>query len=116
MRGLLSIPLASGSSGNSVYIKSGKVELLIDAGISKKRIECALNSIGSTLSNITAIFITHEHSDHISSLDMISKQPQNTDIPDLAERGGDTRSAAVHSRRRVRAPAVDTISILASAD
>ena len=65
--------LASGSSGNAVYIRSGEVELLIDAGISKKRIECAMNSVGSTLSNITAIFITHEHSDHISSLDMITK-------------------------------------------
>lgn len=45
--GLTVYTLASGSSGNSIYIKSGKVELLIDAGISKKRIECALNSVGA---------------------------------------------------------------------
>ena len=65
--------LASGSSGNSVYVKSGDVELLFDAGISKKRIETALNSLGSTLSNISAIFVTHEHSDHVSALDMLAK-------------------------------------------
>ncbi len=65
--------LFSGSSGNSCYVKCGDTEILIDAGKSKKAIETALREIGSSLSNISAILITHEHSDHTSGLKMISK-------------------------------------------
>ena len=65
--------LASGSTGNAIYVKSGETELLFDAGISKKRIETALNALGSSLSNISAIFVTHEHSDHVCALDMLAK-------------------------------------------
>jgi phosphoribosyl 1,2-cyclic phosphodiesterase len=66
--------LASSSRGNSVYVKCGSDELLIDAGTSARRLECALNSLGSELSRIKAIFITHEHSDHTSALETISKK------------------------------------------
>lgn len=65
--------LFSGSSGNSCYVKCGDTEILIDAGKSKKAIETALCGLGTSLSNIKAIFITHEHSDHIAGLKMISK-------------------------------------------
>ncbi len=66
--------LASGSKGNSVYVRLGEDELLIDAGTSCKNICCALNSIGTDIRNIKAIFITHEHSDHVSALETISKK------------------------------------------
>ncbi|MBO5374231.1 MAG: MBL fold metallo-hydrolase [Clostridia bacterium] len=66
--------LFSGSSGNSIYIKDGKTEVLVDAGKSASLIEKALTSLGSSLNNISAIFITHEHSDHTSGLEIISKK------------------------------------------
>ena len=66
--------LASSSKGNAVYIKHGTDEILIDAGISAKRLECSLSSLGSSLKNIQAIFVTHEHSDHIAGLATISKK------------------------------------------
>lgn len=66
--------LFSGSSGNCIYIKHKDTEILIDAGKSCGAIEKALNSLGTSLCNISAIFLTHEHSDHTSALEMISKK------------------------------------------
>ena len=70
--------LFSGSSGNCTYIGSGSGGILIDVGVSAKKINLALEQIGVDRSEIKAIFITHEHSDHISGLKTISK---NWDIP-----------------------------------
>lgn len=66
--------LFSGSSGNCTYIKSGNTEILIDAGVCARSIEKALISIGTSIDNISDIFITHEHSDHICGLEIISKK------------------------------------------
>lgn len=66
--------LFSGSSGNCVYVKDGKTEILIDAGKSALAVEKSLASIGTSIENISAIFVTHEHSDHISALEIISKK------------------------------------------
>ena len=66
--------LASSSKGNSAYIRMGEDEILIDAGISAKRICDALKSIGSDITRIKGIFITHEHSDHVSGLETLSKK------------------------------------------
>lgn len=68
------ISLYSGSKGNCTYIRCGEDEILIDAGRSFKALSSALTSIGSGIDRIKAIFITHEHSDHISALEMISKK------------------------------------------
>lgn len=65
--------LFSSSSGNSAYIKSGKNEILIDAGLSAKQISDSLMKLGTNLSNISAIFITHEHIDHIKALNVICR-------------------------------------------
>lgn len=65
--------LFSSSKGNSVYIKYGEDEFLIDCGVSARSIEHALNQIGTGLKNISAIFITHEHSDHIRGITTITK-------------------------------------------
>ena len=67
------IPLFSGSSGNCTYIRCDDEEILVDAGVSMKMIECALNSINTGLSRIKAIFVTHEHTDHIKGVEAISK-------------------------------------------
>ncbi len=65
--------LYSSSKGNCAYVKHGGDEFLIDCGVSAKMIETALNQIGTGLKNISAIFITHEHSDHIKGLPTITK-------------------------------------------
>ena len=65
--------LFSSSKGNCTYIKNGRDEFLIDAGVSARAIETALSRLGTTLGNIKAILITHEHSDHIKGLNTVSK-------------------------------------------
>lgn len=66
--------IASGSSGNCIYVGNDNTHLLIDTGISRKRIEEGLNTIGLTLSDINGILVTHEHSDHISGLGVILRK------------------------------------------
>lgn len=76
---LTAYTLASSSKGNSVWIKYGDDELLIDAGISCRRIECALRQIkqlddAPPLSRVGALLVTHEHSDHIAGLPTLAKK------------------------------------------
>ena len=66
--------LYSGSSGNCSYIEADNTKLLIDCGVSSKKIEEALNSVGSNIKEIDAILISHEHSDHIKGLSAICKK------------------------------------------
>ena len=66
--------LYSGSTGNSLFIESDNVKLLVDSGVSAKKVEDGLNSIGVNINDIDAILVTHEHSDHIQSLGTISKK------------------------------------------
>ena len=61
-------PLFSSSSGNSIYIGGASGGILIDVGVSARRTAEALKSIGVDINSIGAIFVTHEHSDHISGL------------------------------------------------
>lgn len=70
--------IASGSSGNATYIGSGDTHILIDAGISRKRIAEGLNSVDTELKELSAILVTHEHIDHISSLGVLLR---TADIP-----------------------------------
>ncbi len=57
--------IASGSSGNCTYVGSGDTNILIDAGVSRKRIVEGLKKIGVAPEQLNGIFVTHEHSDHI---------------------------------------------------
>ncbi len=66
--------LFSGSSGNSCYVSCKGESILIDAGVSCMRLSAALASLGADIKSIKAIFITHEHTDHVKGLDMISKK------------------------------------------
>ena len=66
--------IASGSSGNCIFAGSDKTSLLVDAGISGKRIEFGLNEIDRTTADIDAILITHEHSDHIKGLGVVARK------------------------------------------
>ncbi len=60
--------LGSGSSGNCAYLETAEARILVDAGFSPRQIRTRLATIGRTPENLTAILITHEHSDHISGL------------------------------------------------
>ncbi len=66
--------IASGSSGNCIYAGTDDCHLLLDAGISGKRIEAGLNEIGLKTSEMDGVMITHEHSDHIKSLGVIARR------------------------------------------
>ena len=70
--------LGSGSSGNSSYIEMGNKKFLIDAGFSGKKIVGKLNNIEKRIEDVMGIFVTHEHSDHIQGLGVISRK---YDIP-----------------------------------
>lgn len=65
-------PLASGSKGNCIYFGTEKSKILIDAGISAKAIQERLGKIDVDLSEIDAILITHEHTDHIQGLKILA--------------------------------------------
>lgn len=66
--------IASGSSGNCIYVGSQQSSILIDAGISGKRIEVGLNSIDMTTKDVNGILVTHEHSDHIQGLGVLARR------------------------------------------
>lgn len=66
--------LYSGSTGNSLFVESDNARILIDSGVSAKKIVDGLNSIGVDAYDIDAILVTHEHSDHVQSLGTISKK------------------------------------------
>lgn len=60
--------LGSGSAGNCAYLETGETRILIDAGFSPRQIRTRLAAIGRTPENLSAILLTHEHSDHIAGL------------------------------------------------
>lgn len=60
--------LASGSSGNSLLIETEETKILVDAGISLRQITLRLREFGIELSQIDAVIVTHEHSDHTAAL------------------------------------------------
>ncbi len=69
-----SFSLASGSSGNSIYVGSSQTSLLVDAGINCKGICSALSGRGVDPTELSGILITHEHSDHVKGLDVFVKR------------------------------------------
>lgn len=66
--------IASGSSGNCIMVGANDCHLIIDAGISGKRIEQGLNSLGHKTSEMQGVLVTHEHIDHISGLGVIARR------------------------------------------
>lgn len=75
--------LYSGSSGNSLFVETENTKILIDCGVSSKKVEEALNSINVEPTSIDGILITHEHSDHVKGLGTFSKK---FDIPIFANK------------------------------
>lgn len=83
--------LASGSSGNALAVSCGDVHLLVDAGISCRRIEAGLRELGLALGDLTAVLVTHTHTDHVSGLRTLLKR---TRVPVWAT-GGAGRALAL---------------------
>ncbi len=65
------VTFASGSGGNCALVQGGGTQLLIDAGISMRRIGAALGRHGLRFEDLSGILVTHEHSDHVSGLRMV---------------------------------------------
>lgn len=66
--------IASGSSGNCIFVGSDTSSLLIDVGISGKRVEAGLHAVDRKPEDIDGILITHEHSDHVGGLGVIARR------------------------------------------
>ena len=66
--------IASGSSGNCIYVGTDNTHVLVDAGISGKKIQQGLNSLDLSTADLDGIMVTHEHSDHISGLGVIARK------------------------------------------
>ncbi len=66
--------LNSGSNGNCYYLSNGKDAILIDAGLSCKEIEKRMKSLGLSIHSIKAVFISHEHIDHIKGIEVLAKK------------------------------------------
>lgn len=76
--------IASGSSGNCIYVGSDTTHLLVDVGISGKRAETGLRSLDISPNDLDGILITHEHSDHIAGIGVMARK---YDIPIYATAG-----------------------------
>lgn len=66
--------LASGSTGNCAYLATDETRILIDAGISTRRIETHLRALGCGLEQLHGVCVTHEHTDHISGLPVLQRK------------------------------------------
>ncbi len=67
-------PLRSGSSGNALFVQAGNFRVLVDAGLSGRAVERALAEIGVTPDTLSGILVTHEHSDHIQGVGVLSRR------------------------------------------
>lgn len=72
--------IASSSSGNSYLISDGKTHLVLDAGVSCKKITGTLESYGIEQDEVSGIFITHEHTDHVKSIGALAKKLSNAKV------------------------------------
>lgn len=64
----------SGSSGNCLFVNSNHTKILVDSGVSCKKVCEGLETIGTSITEIDAILVTHEHSDHVQSIGTVSQK------------------------------------------
>ncbi len=89
--------LASGSSGNAALVSCGQTHILLDAGVSARRLTNGMKALGVDPADLSAIFITHEHADHVTGLQVLTKKlrvPVYATAPtcrELAEKAPNTR-------------------------
>ncbi|PKG24291.1 MBL fold metallo-hydrolase [Niallia nealsonii] len=66
--------LASGSTGNAIYVESEEYSFLVDAGLSGKQMEALFEQVNRKMNKLTGILVTHEHSDHIKGVGIIARK------------------------------------------
>lgn len=66
--------LASGSTGNAIFVENGEHSFLVDAGLSGKQMEALFQQIDRDMSKLSGILVTHEHSDHIKGVGIIARK------------------------------------------
>ncbi|WP_018663437.1 MBL fold metallo-hydrolase [Heyndrickxia acidiproducens] len=66
--------LASGSTGNAVYVETDEHAFLVDAGLSGKQMELLFQQIGRNIADLSGILVTHEHSDHIKGIGVLARK------------------------------------------
>ena len=92
--------LASGSTGNCIYVRNGESALIIDAGLSKREILTRLTACGRDPAVVDAILLTHEHTDHVKGAEALAR---TLNLP-LIGTGG-TLTAFRSSRQTIKKPA-----------
>ena len=70
--------LGSGSSGNAALLETETTRVLIDAGFSGRKLRQMLHESGTSIDDVDAIFLTHEHGDHTAGIDALKKHPNVT--------------------------------------
>lgn len=71
--------LGSGSSGNAMLVSSPSTSILIDNGLSFRQLDRRVRELGENLDNLRAVFITHEHGDHVNGVGVLARRMK--DIP-----------------------------------
>ncbi len=66
--------ICSGSSGNCIYVGDTSTHIMVDAGVSGKKMESGMNEIDLSLRDMNGILITHEHSDHVKGLGVVARK------------------------------------------
>ena len=66
--------LASGSTGNAIFVETEKHSFLVDAGLSGKAMEALFSEIDRDMSKLSGVLVTHEHSDHVKGLGVIARK------------------------------------------
>ena len=66
--------LASGSTGNSTYVESDKGSILVDVGLTGKKMEELFSQINKNIADLNGILVTHEHIDHIKGLGVLARK------------------------------------------
>lgn len=72
--------LASGSTGNALFVETEDQSFLVDAGLSGKALEALFQDIGRDMSKLSGILVTHEHSDHIKGLGVVARKHKLLDL------------------------------------
>ncbi|WP_041054285.1 MBL fold metallo-hydrolase [Jeotgalibacillus campisalis] len=66
--------LASGSTGNAIYVETEDHSFLVDAGLSGKQMDLLFQQVGRSMKNLSGLLVTHEHSDHIKGLGIVARK------------------------------------------
>lgn len=111
--------LASGSGGNAVVVESGSACVLFDCGLSYRQLRERMAPLGVTPQHVQAVFISHEHDDHVGGIDVFVRRH---DVPVLATVGTASELSSAHvegtlvSGREVRVGGLSVVPVATSHD